>query len=147
VGGGDPAHLVERRRDGGRVASRAPPLEGLDLVALRGRVDHQDGVFAIETGREWRRRRLGEAVDSDDGRVAALDPPHALGVALDERALELVDARECAARFDDPVELGCAASTSSRVLASITVEPSKMSPYSSRRSRTRELVGCAADHC
>jgi len=80
VGGGDRRTWSSAAATVGGVASSSATLEGLDLVALPRPGRPQDGVFAIETGREWRRRRLGEAVDSDDGRVAALDPPHALAL-------------------------------------------------------------------
>ena len=73
-----------------------------DRLGLDGGIDLEDRPLALER----RGQRLGEAVHADDGEVAGLEPPHALGVAGHEPALELVDRLEGAAEREHVLELG-----------------------------------------
>ena len=61
-----------------------------------------DRAFA---GGQRRSFRLRPAVDADHDLLAGLDPAHALGVALDQRALHVVDGRHRAAHGLDAGEL------------------------------------------
>ena len=65
-------------------------------------IDRQDRAFA---GGQRRHFRLRPAVDADDDLLAGLDPAHALGVALDQRALHVVDGRHRPAHGVDAGEL------------------------------------------
>ena len=119
----------ERCLDGLGIARCAPGGKALDLLGLDRRVDGLDGALA---GGQRRGLRLGPAVDADDDLLTRLDPAEALGVALDQRALHVVDGRDRAAHLLDARQLLPGRGFQLVDLAPITFEPSKMSAYSSR---------------
>ena len=127
---GHPAQLVEGLLDRvrGPVATARPARRRSARPRPRGRP-----AGCCSSPLERRRRRLGEAVDADHHELARLDAAGALGVASapagpSARRWPRRRRRGRARRRARPV----AASTSSAVRASTTLEPSKMSSYSSR---------------
>ena len=93
------------------------------------RVDGLDGACCR---RQRRRLRLGPAVDADNDLLARLDLPQALARCSRPGALHVVDGRDRAAHPSMRVSSCRGRGFSSATLRSITFEPSKMSPYSSR---------------
>jgi hypothetical protein len=102
--GGGAAQGVERFFHGDIVARRAPGLQprnllGLDLV--------RHGEDRLVAGGKRRGLRLNEAIDADDGLLAALDRLQPLGVGIDEPLLHVarLDRLHRAAHLFDLVEL------------------------------------------
>ena len=124
------ARPAPRRRPPGR-ARRASARAAARCLASTSGIDDQDP--AVGAGGERRGLGRGEAVHADHDLLAGLDPLPALALGLDQRGLHVVDGLDGAAELghrgaSPPGRPRAAPSTS----PSITLEPSKMSGYSSR---------------
>ena len=117
---------VESRVHRRLVALGAPRPHGVDLPLLDRGVDgHDPAVLALL---ERRGLVLGVGVLADHLLLAALDPPDARAVGLDERGLHVGHGLHGAALLLHDRHLGASASeASSSTRPSITWEPSKMS--------------------
>jgi hypothetical protein len=119
------------RRSGG-VAPRAPGLEVFHLAGLGRGVDGQEA--AVGPGRQRRGLALGVGVDADHDLLAAFDGLQAPGARSRPAALHVagIDRGDGAAHGVDARELGARLGLQLLDLGGDHVEPSKMSPYSSR---------------